>query len=676
MPDFLLELMSEEIPARLQPAAARQLRDRFLALLTEARLAARTVEAEGGPRRLVLQVQGLAASSAAHVEERRGPRVGASQAAVEGFLRSAGVGPDALEERDTEKGRFLFAVVHHPGRPAADVLAERLPALLEAFDWSKSMRFEASGFRWIRPLRAIVALLDDAVVAFEVAGVRSGQVTYGHRTMAQGRTVVIAHPTAYLDQMAQAYVLVKADERRARIRRGARRVAAAAGFTLVEDEELVAENAGLAEWPVPLLGRFDPGFLGLPPELLTLTLKSHQKCFVVHDAGGALGPAFVCVANLDAPDGGARIVKGYERVIAARLADARFFWEQDLKVPLDVRAQHLTQVLFHDRLGTMAEKAARVARLARWLVDTHPGQFPGATAGLVERAALLARADLVTGTVGEFPELQGVIGAHLARAQGEPEAVVDCLRQFHAPVVEGAVPAAVTIADRLDTLVAFFSVGLEPTGSRDPFALRRVAQGLLDTLLANGIRLPIGPALVAAGDRPGSGVRDFLLDRLKTRLREEGVRHDVIEAVFAQGAEDDPVRLVARVRALQALSGSADGESLLKAFRRAANILKAEEARDGPHDGPVEPDRLVEPAEAALVAALEAAQPAVRSAVASEDFAAAMARLAALRPQIDRFFDEVTVNAGDPALRRNRLAVLAQFRSTAGLVADFSRIEG
>lgn len=676
MPDFLLELLTEEIPARMQPAAAEQLRQRFAALLAEAGLAAEGIEAHATPRRLALVAQGLPTASAPVTEERRGPRADAPAAAIAGFLKSTGLARDQLEERETERGCFLFATLRREGRPTAELLGQRLPALLAGFQWPKSMRFEPSGFRWVRPLRRIVALLDGEVVPFAVAGVASGAETEGHRVMGGGTPIRIASARTHAAQLEAAFVLLDADVRKARIRDGAHAAASAAGLALVEDEELVAENAGLTEWPVPLLGRFDPAFLSVPPELLTLTMKVNQKYFALADGEGRLAPAFVCVANLDAPDGGRAIVAGNERVLAARLSDARFFWEQDVKVPLEEQAKKLSGILFHEKLGTMAEKVERVAKLACWLVETHPDQFPGATTELVERAARLAKADLVTGTVGEFPELQGIIGAHIAQAQGEPPAIVEALGQHHAPVPGGTVAVAVALADRLDTLARFFAIGLRPSGSKDPFALRRAALGILDMLVGHGRRLPLRPLVAAAGAADPADLLAFLAERLKVREREAGVRHDLIEAVFALGDEDDLVRLLLRVKALQAVVETEAGQNLLAGFRRAANILKAEERKDGPNDGPVAPALLVEPAERALDTALEAAQAAVTAAVNAEDFTAAMQTLAALRPHIDRFFDSVTVNAEDPALRRNRLALLAKLRATANLVADFSRIEG
>lgn len=703
MPDFVLELLSEEIPARMQAAAADQLAERFQALLAEAGLAADQLEAHATPRRLALIGRGLPEGSAPTREERRGPRADAPEAAIAGFLKSAGVPRDALEPRDTGKGCFLFAILEHAGRPTAEILAERLPAMIEGLHWPKSMRWGPASIstaspRWVRPLRAILALLEREIIPFTALGIRSGRETMGHRFMGGGEPIVIDSAASYTRQLHAAFVLLSAGERRALIRRQADAAARSAGLVLRPDEALEAENAGLTEWPVALLGRFDPAFLEVPPEIIQLTMRTNQKYFAVEDAQGQLAPAFVCIANLEAPGGGATIVAGNERVLAARLADARFFWAQDRAKRLEDHAARLKDIRFHEKLGTMADKVERVAKLARWLVETHPDQFPGATPETVERAARLAKADLATATVGEFPELQGVIGGHLAEAQGEPPGVVEALRQHYAPVSEGCIPVAVALADRLDTLVRFFGIGEAPTGSRDPFALRRAALGIIGTLLHGGLRLPLAPVVRAAcADGPagfeavfhgsaGKGLAAFLADRLKVQQREAGVRHDIIDSVFALGHEDDLVRLVARVKALQAFLETADGQNLLAGYRRAANILKAEDRRDGPHafDPAVPLDSYTHEAERALASQFVAAEGAtsvllfdeVEALLAREAFEGAMARLATLRGPVDCFFDEVTVNDPDPAVRARRLGLCAAIRDLMHRIADFSRIEG
>ncbi len=703
MADFLLELVSEEIPARMQAAAADQLRARFAALLDQAGLSAERLRAFATPRRLALVAEGLPPRSAAISEERRGPRADAPEAAIQGFLRSTGLTRGQLEERETEKGVFLFATLASEGRPAAALLARHLPALIEGFQWPKSMRWGAASVstaspRWVRPLRGIVALLDEEVVGFEALGLPSGRVTVGHRFMGGRGAIAIDRPTTYAHQLRAAFVLLDGDERRQRIRDEAQAAAHAAGLTLRPDAALEIENAGLTEWPVALIGRFDPAFLEVPPEIIQLTMRTNQKYFALEDAAGTLAPAFVGIANLEAPDGGATIVAGNERVLSARLADARFFWAQDRAKRLEDHAARLETILFHKKLGTVADKVDRVAKLARWLVETYPDQFPGATPDLVERAARLAKADLTTATVGEFPELQGVIGGHLAQAQGEAPEIVSALKQHYAPVPEGSVAVAVALADRLDTLVEFFLIGEVPTGSRDPFALRRAALGIIGIILHNNLRFRLDSVFQAAcGEdlnkfskvffsRTELDAAAFLADRLKVQQREAGVRHDIIDAVFALGQEDDLVRLVAQVKALQAFLETEDGANLLAGYRRAANILKAEDRKDGPHtfDPAIPLSAYADEAERALAARFVPAGDAttallpdeVDALLQAEDFAGAMARLSTFRAPVDRFFDAVTVNDPDPAVRARRLGLCAAIRDLMHRIADFSRIEG
>jgi glycyl-tRNA synthetase beta chain len=689
MPDFLLELFSEEIPARMQPGGAAQLRQRFEALLADAGIDAGAIESHATPRRLALMARGLPAETPASSEERRGPRTDAPAAAVAGFLKSTGLARNQLEERDTDKGRFLFATIDRPGRPAGALLAERLPAMIAGFDWPKSMRWEGSGFRWVRPLRGIVALLNGEVVPFAVAGLAAGRETRGHRFMGGEASVAIESPATYAAQLRAAKVVLDPAERVAMIREGAARAAEAAGLTLVPDAGLEAENAGLTEWPVPLLGRFDPAFLDVPREIIQLTMRTNQKYFALVDGEGALAPAFVCVANLEAPDGGATIVSGNERVLSARLADARFFWEQDKAKPLEAHSEKLKDILFHEKLGTMAEKVERVAKLARWLVETYSDQFSGATPEKAERAARLAKADLTTATVGEFPELQGIIGGHLAERRGEPPGIVEALRQHYAPLPDGCLPVAVALADRLDTLISFFGAGLRPTGSKDPFALRRAGLGVVAMVRASRLKLRTRFVLeqcIAPRPRQLGAVQSALIDdvalfleeRLLNQLRDEGLAADISLAARAAeiGEPGRLWRLEARSQALAPFIESEDGANLLAGYRRAANILRIEEAKDGPHDGPVNPALLTDPAERALDGALTQAQHQVAAAVQDEDFASAMAALAAVRPVVDAFFERLKVNADDSAVRANRLALLAKLRQTAHLVADFSMIQG
>ena len=738
--DFLLELLTEEIPARMQARAVEQLVERFTAGVAAAALPVGGVEGFVTPRRLVLIARDVAAASAGTRDERRGPRADAPDGAIAGFLKSTGLAREALEERDTPKGRFLYATVTTAGRPAAAILADLIPGIVRDFDWPKSMRWGAASVstaspRWVRPLSGIVALLDDAVVACEAAGVASGRTTVGHRFLSAGR-IEIASATTYADQLRAAHVVLDSAGRAALIIAGAEAAATAAGLTLVPDPGLVAENAGLTEWPVPLLGTFDPAFLAVPREVIQLTMRTNQKYFACSDAGGALAPAFVCVANL--PDTSGAIVAGNARVLAARLSDARFFWDADRAVTLESRLPKLKDIVFHEKLGTVADKVERVAKLARWLVASGAvganappprgegdhrssamvegeagqqasrplapsvtlrvppppeGEDQAGLAALAEQAARLCKADLVSATVGEFPEVQGIAGGYLAAAEGLDPQIAAAIRDHYKPVgpsddvPTAPVTVAVALADKLDTVVSFFGAGERPTGSRDPFALRRAALGIVAIILDNAVRLSLAAAAREA-DRPmaeseaGSGLRAgelavFLADRLKVQQREAGIRPDVIDAVFSLGGEDDLVRLVARATALQAVLQTPDGASLLAGYRRGANIVRIEEGKTpGVSDGEVQPERLTEPAEIALNGALDAAVPEAAAAVAAEDFTGAMTALARLRPAVDAFFEHVTVNAHETEVRRNRLALLARLRTAVHSVADFSRLEG
>ncbi len=689
MSDFLLELLSEEIPARMQTRARDDLAKLFAAELAKAGVVPRDIVTYATPRRLALIARDLPAETAAVAEEVKGPRVGAPPQALEGFLRKTGLAAEQLVERD---GVF-FATIERAGRQMADVLAEAIPAIIGAFPWPKSMRWGATSvstesLRWVRPLQGIVALLGDAVVPCEVAGIASGRTTMGHRFHSSG-AINVPNAGGYVEALRAAHVVVDQKERALAIALGAKIAARDAGLTLIEDEGLLEENTGLTEWPVPLLGRFDEAFLSVPPEVIRLTARVNQKYFVCTDADGKLANAFICTANIDAADGGAKIVAGNRKVLAARLSDARFFYETDLKVPLPEQAAKLDRIVFHEKLGTVADKVARVAQLAEWLASE--GIVPGCDPALARRAAELCKADLVTGMVGEFPELQGVMGGYYAAAQGEAPEVAAAIRDHYKPVGAGddvptdPVTVAVSLADKLDTLCNFFVEGMPPTGSKDPFALRRAALAVIATVLRNGLRLRLEQVLLAAcGDdlakferiffgRTEQNLAAFFADRLKVQQREAGVRHDLIDAVFALGGEDDLVRLLARVHALQAFITTPDGANLLAGYKRAANILKKEAAEGLVWQAPTYPP---EPDEAALIGALDMAAPAAAQAVAGEDFEGAMAALASLRPPIDAFFDGVIVNDPDPAKRAARLSLLARVRRAVHTVADFSRIEG
>ena len=748
--DFLLELRSEEIPARMQAGARAELEKLFRREMDAAGVAMGEVSVWSTPRRLALIARGLPNETQAVSEEAKGPPVGAPDQAVDGFCRKNNVTRDQLEVRDVKGRETYFAVIDTPGRAVRDVLAEAIPAIIRDFAWPKSMRWGAASIstesmRWVRPLSGIVALLGDEVVECEVHGVTSGAVTLGHRFHHSG-DITIGDADDYAVKLRAAHVIVDHEERAALIREGAARVASEAGLSLVEDEGLVVENAGLTEWPMPLLGRFEEDFLEVPPETIQLTARVNQKYFVCEDSAGKLANAFICTANIEAADGGAAIVDGNRKVLAARLSDARFFWEVDQKKTLAQHAEGLKRITFHEKLGSVADKVERVAKLARWLVESDvvtpdlirgpassgagaEGSGTPASAGvtkeeladMAEQAARLCKADLVTEMVGEFPELQGLMGGYYSRAEGLPDAVADAIRDHYKPVGQGdevptaPVTVAVSLADKLDTLFAFFMIQEYPTGSKDPFALRRAANGILSLTVENGLRFGIWGWSTflkensnypeAAGVHPRNLLHQFLQDRLKVQQREAGVRHDLIDAVRS---DDDNVRLLARVHALQSFMETEDGKNLLAGYKRAANILKKEDWQgvdDVPHTGEEDPLVMVddpdmkdvvaaqmaeksahpsgkdlsytpEPAEKALIDALDAAGPQAERAVEEERFADAMSALASLRKPIDDFFENVTVNDDDEAKRTARLGLLARFRNAVHQVADFGKIEG
>jgi glycyl-tRNA synthetase beta chain len=709
MADFLLELRSEEIPARMQAKARNDLARLFAECTGEAGLATGAIETFSTPRRLVLIARDVAEATVASREEIKGPRVNAPSQALDGFMRKTGLTRDQIQERDG----VLFGVVERAGRSAAEILADTIKRIVADFPWPKSMRWGAGSLNWVRPLHGIVALLGEEIVPVGIEGIVSGATTVGHRFHHAG-PITIGGAADYVEKLRACHVIVDQEERERIIREGAAAVAAEAALTLLPDEGLVVENAGLTECPVPLVGRFDAEFLDVPREVIVLTMRTNQKYFACTNDGGLLVPAFVCVANLAANDSGEAIARGNERVLAARLADARFFWAQDLKVPLEEQAKKLAGIVFHEKLGTVAEKVERLTKLARWLVESC---VVNADVHQVERAARLAKADLVTGMVGEFPELQGVIGGYLAEAQGEPKAVADAIRDHYKPVGQGdEVPTApvtvtVALADKMDSLVGFFQFGEKPTGSKDPFALRRAALGVLSLIIENGLRVSMRELITAAahagGANAGRDVASFLVERLKVQQREAGISHDMIDAVVAVETGGDNVRMVRRVQALQGFICTEDGADLLVAYKRAANILKKEnwvgpqvmssaEEQGIPQTGEEDPLVLVDdpilgdavaemasghagadlPEEKALIAALDAAEPKASAAVEKEDFTGAMAALASLRSPIDDFFDHVTVNDPDSTKRERRLNLLMRFRDAVNQVADFSKIEG
>ncbi|MEO1731012.1 MAG: glycine--tRNA ligase subunit beta [Pseudomonadota bacterium] len=803
MADFLLELLCEEIPARMQKGARGEIEKLFRRELDAAGITAGDITVWSTPRRLALIARGLPLETEAVRQEAKGPPIGAPDQAVDGFCRKNGITRGQLETRDVKGRATYFAVINKPGQAVSTLLAEAIPAIIGDFSWPKSMRWGDASIRpeslkWVRPLTGIIALLDGDVVECEVEGIISGRETMGHRFHSSG-PVTIKNADDYADALANAHVLVDHEKRAGIIREGARKAARAQGVSVIEDEGLVVENAGLTEWPVPLLGRFDEAFLDVPPEVIQLTARVNQKYFVCEESGpdgATLANAFICTSNIAAHDP-AVVVDGNRKVLAARLADARFFWELDQKTTLAEHAQKLERITFHEKLGTVADKVDRVAKLARWLCKegiVKPGVTPAkagvssvgaqtpempASAGmtkevladLAEQAARLCKADLVTEMVGEFPELQGLMGGYYAEKEGLDPQVAHAIRDHYKPVGQGdevptaPVTVAVSLADKLDTLAAFFSINEKPTGSKDPFALRRAAISVLALLQVNAIRLSVVQAvaaLVFAGMvfprgsanaasmtkfldkwrgivvslspfgiveffddfrvksvesatsndiligmfesflRACNELPEFLADRLKVQQREAGVRHDLIDAVFALGGEDDLVRLLARVHALQAFIETENGANLLAGYKRAANILKKEgynvtpaesqTAKGHPGDSgdsastpempasagmtKFEVSYTPEPSEKALIDALEVAEPKAAAAIEAEDFEGAMAALATLRSAVDRFFEDVIVNAEEAEKRDARLALLARFRNAVHRVADFSRIEG
>ncbi|MEH6701539.1 glycine--tRNA ligase subunit beta [Parasphingorhabdus sp.] len=696
MTDFLLELLSEEIPARMQAKARIDLERLFAEQMTAAGLKAGAITVYSTPRRLALVAKDLPAQTEAVSEEAKGPPEAAPDQAVDGFCRKNDVTRDQLEVRDVKGRPTYFAVINKPGRDTKDVLAEAIPAIIRAFPWPKAMRWgdassSTESLRWVRPLSGIVAILGDELVECEIDGVTSGCQTVGHRFHHDGM-ITIGNAGDYVEKLRACHVLVNHEERQNIIRDGAAKAAADAGLDLVEDEGLVIENAGLTEWPVPLLGSFDPAFLDVPEEVIQLTARVNQKYFICRDKQGALAPNFVCTANIDASDGGKAITAGNEKVLAARLSDAKFFWELDQKTKLEDHAKKLSNIVFHEKLGTVADKVERVAKLAEWLASLEGTGLLRADPEQTKQAARLCKADLVTEMVGEFPELQGLMGGYYAEKEGLPVEVSHAIRDHYKPVGQGddvptdPVTVFVSLADKLDTLGAFFGVDLPPTGSKDPFALRRAALGVVSLIQENNLRIPLEVAIEnaqnwlvesPAGLTMSRGkLLDFFADRLKVQQREAGVRHDLIDAVFALGGEDDLVRLLARVKALQAFVETTDGVNLLAGYKRASNILK-KEAPGSAEQGDAKPlSYTPEIAEKALIDALDAAQPEVTAAIAAEQFETAMTALAALRGPIDQFFEDVTVNDEDEAKREARLALLARFRNAVHQVADFSKIEG
>lgn len=695
MPDLLLELFSEEIPARMQRKAADELKSLVTNALVDSGLPYEGAKAFATPRRLALHVAGVPAGSAAKREERKGPRVGAPEKAVEGFLRGAGLASieDATIRNDPKKGDFYVAVIEKPGRSAIDIIAEFMPGILRGFPWPKSMRWGTTPTRWVRPLHSIVATFgpeteEPDVVPFEFDGIASGQTTRGHRFLAD-EAFDVRRFDDYATGLEKHKVVLDSDRRKEIILNDAKDRALALGLDLVEDPGLLDEVAGLVEWPVVLTGSFDEAFLEIPDECIQLTIRVNQKCFVLKNpTTGRLANRFVLVSNIQADDGGKLIVAGNEKVIRARLSDARFFWDTDLKSSLFDNLPRLDDVKFHEKLGSVG---ARVKRLVSLSAELAP--IVGADALKARRAAELAKADLVSNMVFEFPELQGLMGRYYATAQGEDASVAIAIEEHYKPqgpsdnVPTDPVAVSVALAEKLDLLAGFWAIDEKPTGSKDPYALRRAALGVIRIVLDNSHRIRLGDAVrsalglidvdVADEDALVGDLLSFFGDRLKVHLKDEGARHDLIDAVFALDGQDDLLMVVKRVEALGSFVSSDDGANLLAGYKRAVNILKAEEKKDGvPVTGRPHSDHFQEQAEIDLAAAIDAARAEAAGAVAGENFEGAMEALSKLRAPVDRFFEDILVNAEEPALRMNRLQLLAEIRDATHVVADFSRVAG
>ena len=686
--ELLLELLSEEIPAGMQPRAIADLTGLLRDKLAAAEIPAAEVRGYVTPRRLTIIAEGIPAGQPDRLEERRGPRVGAPAPAIDGFLRSAGLASIAeCEMRDTGRGEFYFATINRRGRPAAEVLPELVRSAIFELSWPKSMRYPASFLRWVRPLTSVVCLFEGEVLPLPLDRVPVGRTTRGHRFLSPGE-ICVANAAEYLERLGKARVVLDQERRKEIIRKDLEAAAADEGLILKPDPGLLDEVTGLVEFPVVLAGAIGAEYMALPPEVLATAMRTHQKYFSCLQPDGTPASRFLFVANNIPADHGKTIIAGNERVLRARLADARFFWDQDRRVPLASRIEFLSQRVFHAKLGSLLDKVARMGRLADFLAY----YVPGANGERSRRAVQLAKADLSTGMVGEFPELQGVVGRYYALHDGEDRAVADAIAEHYRPAGPSddcpTAPLSIVaaLADKINSVVAFFAIGEKPTGSRDPFALRRAALGIIRLVVENGLRVPLAAAFTHSystlgwrAPDPSPQLLDFIAERLRVHLREQGIGHDLIAAVFNRAGEreDDLVRLLARVAALRAFLASEDGANLLIAFRRASNIVAIEERRDDRnYDGGIDPMLLRQSDERVLAERLDEVGKAAGTFLESEQFEAAMSELARLRRPVDEFFDKVTVNCDDVALRENRLRLLSRIRATLNQVADFSQIEG
>jgi glycyl-tRNA synthetase beta chain len=706
MAELLLELFSEEIPARMQTKAADDLKSIITNALVDAGLTYEGAQVHSTPRRLVLSVEGLNAKAADTSEERKGPRIDAPQPAIDGFLKSTGLRLDQLTIQEDKKGKSYIAIIKKSGRAATDVIAEIVPHMVRNFPWPKSMRWGSGTLRWIRPLQSILCTFDGEVVPFEVEGIKSGNTTFGHRFLSSG-AIEARRFDDYAGSLHKAHVIVDANARMETIKADAKNLSFAQGLEMIEDEALLKEVAGLVEWPVVLMGSFDKNYLNVPEEVIITTIKNNQKCFCLRGKDGKLSNHYLLVANTIASDGGKTIIHGNNKVIAARLSDAKFFWDQDRKVPLGDLLPKLDSITFHAKLGSQGERVKRIEALAGEIAKTI-----GADVEKSKLAARLAKADLVTGMVGEFPELQGLMGRYIALEQGVDLEVADALRDHYKPqgpsdsIPVSKIGQAVALADKLDTLIGFWVIQEKPTGSKDPYALRRAALGMIRVLIEQALRLPLKRASISTYDRIQdpiaarnnekldrkefdnleliqqpeiviSSLLDFFADRLKVYLKDQGARHDLIDAVFALGGQDDLLMVVRRVEALSKFLETDDGKNLLAGVKRAANILRIEEKKDDKkYSGDVNPAQLIKGEEKALHSAISQASALARKAVEHEDFEGAMKAIAKLRVPVDEFFEGVIVNDKDATFRENRLRLLNRIREATAEVADFSKIEG
>ncbi|MCP5382461.1 MAG: glycine--tRNA ligase subunit beta [Kordiimonadaceae bacterium] len=678
MAEFLLEIFSEEIPARMQERAAADLAALVTAKLDDATLAYGNATSFVTARRLTLHINGLATEQPDVSEERRGPRADAPEQAIEGFLRGAGVSREELIEKQDKKGTFLFAVINKKGRPAAEVIAEFLPEIIKNFPWPKSQRWGSGSLRWVRPMHSILCILNGSIINFDVEGIQSGNKTIGHRFMAPDE-ITVSSFSDYKNKLEGTYVLIDRMERMDKIAKESAKIAADCGLHLVEDKALLAEVAGLAEYPVAMLGSFDKEFLDVPAEALTSAMRTHQKYFSLKDKDGKLANKFIFVSNMITSDNGAKIIDGNERVLRARLSDTKFFWDQDLKSTLADHLPALDDIIFHAKLGTVGERIVRLEKLS------------GFTAGLIgadqekaKLAAKLSKSDLVTGMVGECPELQGLMGKYFALHEGLEESIANAIADHYSPkgpsdiCPSAPVSIAVALAEKIDTLVGFFEIDEKPTGSKDPFALRRASLGIIRLVIENKLRIGLDNLISKSAETYGfnfdhQDLMNFFWDRLKVYARDGGIRHDIIGAEF----DWDFVRLMNKAKALQAFVLTDDGENLLAGYKRAVNILVAEEKKDNlNYQGIVNQSLLEMSEEIELFNTLSDVENKAAMAIEREEFEDAMSQLSTLRGPIDNFFDKVTVNSDNDNTRKNRLKLLSQIRTTMNLVVDFSKIEG